>query len=253
MSRQIHIHPQYWMYRGFIENIPEEKYERTKVFCNRRNTVEQVTWGSRNFVIKRYKRPTWVNCLIYTWLRKSKAQRAYEYAEELLHRGFETAHPIAYIEVKKWGIFHTGYFISEYLSYPLMRDIPQMDISEEEKRLIASDFICYTARLHEEGILPKDYNSGNIFFHKEGAHYNFALIDINRLQIGRTPNEKESARFFDQMGLSISQAIGAIDQYATLRGFDTDRQIFFILIHRMKKHFERGLKRYILHPLRCRC
>ena len=250
MKTRIHIHPHYWMYKGFVEDVPNEKYKREKTFCNRRNTVEWVKWGNRDFVVKRYKRPTWANCIVYTWLRKTKAQRAYEHANELLQRGFDTAKPVAYIKMKRWGIFHTGYFISEKLPYPLMRDIPQMELSEEEKKLISKDFISYTARLHEWGIMPKDYNSGNIFFHKRGKHYHFALIDINRIHIGKTPTEKDSALFFEQMGLSISQAIGAIDQYATLRGFETDRCIFFILLHKLRRRIERSFKHHVLHPLK---
>ena len=229
MNERIHIHPNYWMYRKFIEAVPKGQYEREKTFCNHRNTVEWAKWGNLDVVIKQYKRPTWANCIIYSCLRKTKARRAYEYAEELLKRGFDTARPIAYIERKKWGIFHTGYFISELLPYPLMNDIPQMNLPKEEKELIAADFI-----------------------RKRGKHYHFALIDINRMHIGKTPTEKDSALFFEQMGLSISQAIGAIDQYATLRGFDTDRCIFFILMHRLKKHLEKSLKRHVLHPLRGR-
>lgn len=252
MSTRVHIHSDYRMYKGFVEAVPEGNYKREKTFCNQRNTVEWTKWGNRDVVIKRYKRPTWANCLAYSWMRKTKARRAYEYAEELLKRGFETARPIAYIEISTWGIFHTGYFISELLPYPLMKDIAQMNLPEEEKELIANDFIHYTARLHEEGILPKDYNMGNIFFHKEGTHYHFALIDINRLRIGCSPNEKESALFFEQMGVSISQAIHSIEKYASLRGFNTDRCIFFILLHRLKREIERTFKQHVLHPLRKR-
>ena len=250
MKTNIHIHPDYWMYRRFIETIPTENYVREKTFCKHRNIVEWAKWGNMDFVIKRYKRPTWANCLIYTWLRKTKARRAYEYAEELLKQGFDTARPIAYIEVKKWGIFHTGYFISELIPYPLIKDIPQMNLSQEEKRLLVSDFINYTVRLHKRGITPKDYNAGNILFHKIGQHYHFALIDINRLHIGKSPTEREAAQFFEQMGISITQTIGAIDQYATLRGFNTERCVFFILMHKFKRYIEKKFKKNVLYPLR---
>ena len=250
MNIRIHIHPNYWMYRGFIETIPTGEYKREKTFCQHRNIVEWVRWVNLDVVIKRYKHPTWANCIIYTWLRKTKARRAYEYAEELLRLKFDTAHPIAYIEIKKWGIFHTGYFISELLPYPLIKDIPQMNLSQDEKDQIATDFIRYTVRLHEAGIIPKDYNTGNIFFHKEGNHYSFALIDINRLHIGKSPTEKEATLFFEQMGVSITQAIGAINQYASLRGFDTDRCIFFILVHKLERHIKRFFKQHLLHPLK---
>ena len=114
---KVHIHPHYAAYESYIRAIPSEEYEREEVYCNRRNTVERVRFGDKDFVIKKYKRPALINCLIYTWFRKSKAQRAFEYAELFLQRGIETAPPVAYIEIKKNGFFHTGYFISEYLPY----------------------------------------------------------------------------------------------------------------------------------------
>ena len=78
---KVHIHPHYAAYESYIRAIPSEEYEREEVYCNRRNTVERVRFGDKDFVIKKYKRPALINCLIYTWFRKSKAQRAFEYAE----------------------------------------------------------------------------------------------------------------------------------------------------------------------------
>lgn len=250
MKIKIHIHPDYWMYKDFIEAIPIGNYIREEVYCNYRNIVERVKWHNHDFVIKQYKRPTWANCIVYTWFRKTKAQRAYEYALELLKHGFETAYPIAYIEIKKHGLFHTGYFISERIPYPLLKDLEAMKLPKCEQELVVRDFINFTAHLHKHGILPKDYNAGNIFFHKEGEHYQFALIDINRLQLGKQPNEQESALFFEQMGVSITEAISTIEQYATIRGFNTERCIFFILLHRLRKQLERKFKKQLLHPLR---
>ena len=131
---KVHIHPHYAAYESYIRAIPSEEYEREEVYCNRRNTVERVRFGDKDFVIKKYKRPALINCLIYTWFRKSKAQRAFEYAELFLQRGIETAPPVAYIEIKKNGFFHTGYFISEYLPYPLVTDMFGMEMEEEEKK-----------------------------------------------------------------------------------------------------------------------
>ena len=84
---KVHIHPHYAAYESYIRAIPSEEYEREEVYCNRRNTVERVRFGDKDFVIKKYKRPALINCLIYTWFRKSKAQRAFEYAELFLQRG----------------------------------------------------------------------------------------------------------------------------------------------------------------------
>lgn len=249
---KIHIHPDYQPYAAHIRAVAKGNYRSVQTYCNRRNTVVQVVWEGKPFVVKRFKRPTLANCVIYTWLRKTKAQRAYEYAEELLARGIETARPVAYIECRKHGFFHTGYFISEYLPYPLMENLQKSALSMEEKEQIGREFIAFTADLHAKGIMPKDFNPGNIFFHREGDHYRFALIDINRLRIGKIPNERESIRFFNQLGMNVSKAISAIDQYASLRGFDTDLCLLFLLLYRIRKNIEGSFKQKILHPLKMR-
>ena len=147
---KVHIHPHYAAYESYIRAIPSEEYEREEVYCNRRNTVERVRFGDKDFVIKKYKRPALINCLIYTWFRKSKAQRAFEYAELFLQRGIETAPPVAYIEIKKNGFFHTGYFISEYLPYPLVTDMFGTEMEEEEKKRLRHDLVDFTLHFHPQ-------------------------------------------------------------------------------------------------------
>ena len=50
---KVHIHPHYAAYESYIRAIPSEEYEREEVYCNRRNTVERVRFGDKDFVINR--------------------------------------------------------------------------------------------------------------------------------------------------------------------------------------------------------
>ena len=68
---KVHIHPHYAAYESYIRAIPSEEYEREEVYCNRRNTVERVRFGDKDFVIKNTK--TCPHKLShYTWFRKAK-------------------------------------------------------------------------------------------------------------------------------------------------------------------------------------
>ena len=112
---KITIHHNYEYLLGDIKDIIEGNYVAKKVFCHNRNVVEMVNLQGSPFVVKRYKEPNWLNRVVYTWLRKSKARRAYEYALRLLDEGVETPAPVAYIEIKRGrlfsvGIFHLGIF-----------------------------------------------------------------------------------------------------------------------------------------------
>ena len=176
------VNPKYAYLTEFIQSIPKQEYECDLVFRDYRNVLQKVTVDGTAMVIKRYKRPTIANCFIYSYFRTNKAKRSYEYAFRLEEMGFATAEPIAYIEIKKNGFFHTGYFISSFLSHPLLDTINEYDA--ETKTEIIKDFAAYTADLNEKGIVHYDYNLSNIFFYKEDgkSNYQFALIDINRMR-----------------------------------------------------------------------
>lgn len=246
---KVHIHPNYAKYEKSIRAIPSGEYEREEVYCNRRNTVERVRLGDKDFVIKKYKRPALINCLIYTWFRKSKARRAFEYAELFLQRGIETAPPVAYIEIKKNGFFHTGYFISEYLAYPLITDIYDDNIAEEVKKELIQDLVSFTLQLHLNKVVPLDYNPKNIFYHKVGDKYRFALIDINRLKLGKLPGIRMSMKSFNQLGIPPADFMKIIPLYAEKRGFDIEECIFFTLYSRLKWRKQRDFKKYIKSKL----
>ena len=56
------------------------------------------------FVI--YSKPNFINSLIYGYLRKSKAQRSFEYAKILLSKNIGTPQPFAFYENKTiFGLF----------------------------------------------------------------------------------------------------------------------------------------------------
>ena len=216
---KVHIHPHYAAYESYIRAIPSEEYEREEVYCNRRNTVERVRFGDKDFVIKKYKRPALINCLIYTWFRKSKAQRAFEYAELFLQRGIETAPPVAYI------------------------------MEEEEKKRLRHDLVDFTLQLHLNKVLPLDYNPKNIFYRKTNGKYHFALIDINRLKLGKVPGIRMSMNAFSQLGIPADDFMKIIPLYAEQRGFDIEECIFFTLFSRLKWRKQRQFKNFVKSKL----
>ena len=84
---KIAINPQYKHLNRYIQAIPLKSYYPVQTFCNKRNLVQKVMIENQEFVIKKYKRPTLANCVIYTYFRKTKARKAYEYANKLLEAG----------------------------------------------------------------------------------------------------------------------------------------------------------------------
>lgn len=238
------INPAYRHVASSLSAIPAGDYAVVKTFCNNRNTVELVEIDGKPMVVKRYKKTNILTGLIYTLFRKSKARRAYEHAIELLKRDISTPFPVAYFEKSRWGIFHTGYFISEYLDLPPVSDLFYTDrLSDTEHYMMADSLSRFTLSLHLKGIVPLDYNTGNLLVAKDGDRYRFSLIDINRMRIGRVPKLKEAMTSFFQLGTYPHDYLGLLEPYVWERGFNFEDALYHVIRHRRKQRRLRKIKR----------
>ena len=240
---KIRIHPEFICYEQFIKSIPEEKYAVKEVYCNKRNTVTKVEVEGRMFVIKKYKVPTFLNRIVYTWIRKSKARRSFEYADRLLACGIETAPPVAYIEEKKGLFFNIGYFVSEYLPYPVLPE-SRITLDKEERELLDRQFVEFTVHLHEKKIIHKDYNPNNIFYHKVDNQYIFALVDINRMDFGKD-NLTLWMQAINQLCPADHEIIDTVEfaqKYAEIRKLDVVKCLMVLFKNRRDRHRRDKLK-----------
>ncbi|MBQ2779743.1 MAG: hypothetical protein IJF46_08230 [Bacteroidaceae bacterium] len=241
---KLHIHPDYEFMRPEIKKIASGDYVPDRIFCNNRNVVSKITLAGRAFVVKKYKRPTIANCIIYTFFRKSKARRAYEYALRLLRLGIDTPFPVAYIEDKRCGFFHTGYLITEYMDYPTLAEMKAESMPVDELYKLGNDLISFTIMLQEKRALPLDYNPSNIFYRydEQTGHFSFALTDINRMRFGRIPWSRDAMRSFEQFGITTDKLYHFLLGYAIERNVDIDLCMYEFLSFRLMKKFRRFLK-----------
>lgn len=111
---------------------------------------------------------------------------------------------------------------------------------------MTSDF---TLQLHLNKVLPLDYNPKNIFYRKTNGKYHFALIDINRLKLGKVPGIRMSMNAFSQLGIPADDFMKIIPLYAEQRGFDIEECIFFTLFSRLKWRKQRQFKNFVKSKL----
>lgn len=222
---KFYINPKFQYLSSEIKSIPRHAYSVDKVYCNHRNTVELTTIKGERFVVKKYKRPTLANCVIYTWFRKPKTQRAYNNAFMLGEKGIETADPVAYIESYKHGFYHTGWFISRYLPYADVREYYDGITDDETRRNFADAFLRFTNSLFEKKLLDEDYNSGNILAYKKDGEYHFALVDINRIR-RCSPTAFDEVRALSQLKLKDKELPRALVSFANISEQHLDRLSF---------------------------
>ena len=232
--KKVVLHPDYAFYLNFINRLPEVFHTEGKTIFKERNEVKIFMHQGLEFVVKSFKIPHFINQFAYSTLRASKAERAYRHALILLDKGIMTPIPIAYIEIKKFGLLFNSYFISTKSRFNReLRELSEMP-KQPETYLGITDFARFTAGLHQMGIYHKDYSSRNILFGQIGGHFEFELLDLNRMkfcEINLKDGSKNLSRicFTDDMYRFFAKA------YAVAKGFDAEACEAMLLKYRRKK------------------
>ena len=149
-----------------------------EIIYDQRNQIRRFTDLGQVFVVKRYKPVNALQRVVYTFFRKTKAARAYLFAQEFRRRGIDTPREVAYIETGGGRLFLTGYFVS--LEAPgtethlLLREVK--DFSHELADAVARQILT----MHSHGVLHGDLNLSNFLCTEEDGQYHFTMIDINR-------------------------------------------------------------------------
>jgi serine/threonine protein kinase len=171
--------------------------------------------------IKRYKRPFFLNRIIYTFFRKPKAERAYIHSERLIGLGINSPQPVAFFVMKHNMLIRDSFYLSLQVSLPRnMYEFGKGGIEGREHILRA--FAAFTARLHELGALHRDYSPGNILFDDCNGLVTFCLVDVNRMSFGPVSLRKGCAAFASLWGPGPMFALIA-DEYARIRRADPAR------------------------------
>lgn len=218
-----YINPDYSALADFIHTLPQGGYSVDKTFCHDRNVVELITGPDRRqYVLKRFKRPNVVNRVVYKWFRKDKAQRAYDNALMLLDAGVATPRPVAYMRRPRHGLYHTGWYLSEYMARPTIDQVYR-SLKADDAALddLMTQFFRFTLGLYAKHIIDKDYNPGNILVERVGEQYSFALVDINRMRRG-TATLRDEMTAMSQMSPTPELIARWLPLYARLRGASED-------------------------------
>ncbi|NQX84321.1 MAG: Kdo domain containing protein [Flavobacteriaceae bacterium] len=187
-----------------------------------RNSLKTFELNDRVVNVKSFKIPNVFNQIAYSFFRKSKACRSYEYANKLINLEIGTPQPIAYYESKAFFLFKKSFYISEHLDYQLTyRElIDEFDYPDHERILRA--FVKFTYELHEKQILFLDHSPGNTLIKKENGTYKFYLVDLNRMKF-KALSFEERMKNFDRLSKHKFMVEIMSDEYAKLSGISYDK------------------------------
>ncbi len=175
---KIVISPEYERYADFIAGLPSRFEREGELLYFGRNTVKRYTSPDGGlWVVKRYRKPSPLQAMIYTFARKGKAERAFRNAGLFRAGGISTPHEIAYIEEKEHGLLSCSYYICENT---YARPIAERLETDDFDRPLADAFAAFVADMHIRGIMHNDLNPGNVLYEEREGNFVFSVIDINR-------------------------------------------------------------------------
>ncbi|MGY5352564.1 lipopolysaccharide kinase InaA family protein [Wenyingzhuangia sp. IMCC45533] len=191
--------------------------------------------------VKSFKVPNLINQLVYRFVRKSKAQRSYEYANKLTKLDIGTPEPIAFFEFKSIFFLKKSYYISQHLNYDLTYRELTTNLDYPNHEAILRAFTRFTFNLHQKGIHFLDHSPGNTLIKKNLNNvYDFYLVDLNRMEFKELDFEtrmKNFARLTKEQSLIKIMA----NEYAIVSG--NDENVIYTTMNNYVTEFQNQFKR----------
>ncbi|MCC8093965.1 MAG: hypothetical protein LIP05_00500 [Tannerellaceae bacterium] len=217
----VKIHPSYLFITDFLSTLPDRFVTEGKVIYEGRNILKLYTVDGLELVVKRFKVPFWINRIAYSFVRKSKACRSYEYSLKILEKGLRTAQPIGYIEKYAGGLLSESYYISMYeKDMETVREY--VAENSPQYQLFRKAFAEYTAKMHEMEIMHIDYSPGNILVKEQNKDFIFSLVDVNRMKFQRV-SFQTAYKNFARLSTSREALNEISSHYARFRKFDVKK------------------------------
>ncbi len=230
------IHKRFEQSTDFLDDIITNFDTKGENFGNQdRNSLKLFKLNELTLNVKSFRVPNLVNQIAYRFLRKSKAQRSFEYANKLQNYGIGTPQPIAYYTFKTSLLFKKSYYISEHLDCDLTYRALTTNLEYPNHETILRDFTRFTYNLHENGINFLDHSPGNTLIKKTETGYAFFLVDLNRMEFKRMTFNTRIKNFAK---LTTHKSMVAImsDEYAKCVGKPYDE--VFNLMWRYTQEFQ---------------
>jgi hypothetical protein len=209
-----------------------------------RNIIKIINLDNVNLNIKEFKIPNLINKIVYNFIRKSKAQRSFEFANKLTDLGVGTPKPIAYFEFKSLLFFNRSFYISEQLDCDMTYRELTKDFNIPNYEHILRAFTRFTYKLHEKGIQFLDHSPGNTLIQLNNGDYQFFLVDLNRMKF-KSLDFKTRIKNFSKLTIHKSMIEVMSDEYAKCTGEDYNK-IFNLMWHETQAFQEKFCRKKLL-------
>ncbi|RXK12268.1 hypothetical protein CP965_10900 [Halarcobacter mediterraneus] len=242
MNYKYEINNGYEDFKNLVLNIQYKFKQKNQNIHKARNELKIINHNNIDVVIKSFKKPSFLNRIVYTFFKDSKAKKSYDYSIKI---GNFTPNAISYVEFYSSGLLSQSYFISERFAYDFTIREPLLEEKFEDKENIFKAFAKFTYDLHEAQIFHKDYSPGNILIKKHDDNYEFKIVDINRMKFS-TLRLEERLKNFSKLWAKDEDLRIIAKEYAKLINQDEEKCINLALkfsnSNKAAKNFKKRLR-----------
>lgn len=242
MKIKIKINPKYSQLGSFIKNIPSVFEQEGVVIYTGRNLIKVMKAPDGTLLnVKRFHVPTGPNRLIYSLgLRKPKGERAYEYPLILESKGIGTPLAIALIEQRNaLGLLGYTYLVTMQCDYGhTLYEVGNAQPGTYEN--LAKALAHFAVKMHEHGVLHKDFTPGNVLWKQDAGGYQFMIVDINRMKFGKISVKEGLYNLRKFWGPKEFIRI-MVSEYALLRNYNVYSAVEYVMQKRAEfwKRFQK--------------
>lgn len=214
-----------------------------------RNTIKIYNSSIGQLNIKSFKKPNFINTIVYKYFRDSKAKRSFDFAMKLISKNIGTPEPIAFAEYSNAFSFGKSFYVCKHINaeYTYRDLVENPNLPDHEAILRAFTDFCF--KLHEAGVEFKDHSPGNTLINKnDQGLYDFYLVDLNRMTFHDYMTFEQ--RMFNLRRLTPKKEMIRImaNEYSKLYSYKTEYEIFSLMwknteTFQEKFHSKQKLKR----------
>lgn len=216
-----------------------------------RNTVKVFDTPAGRLAVKSYGHLPLFNRIIYGTLRKSKAERAYLHALRLQQLGIGTPDAVAFVEIRRHGMLHRSYFVSQCSNLLPARPATEQFARTQQGADMLDALARFLLHVHDAGVLHNDLNIDNILYGiTPSGRYTFQLIDTNRMNFYRRLSMRKRLDNLRRLSCPTPAYLYILEQYARRRNADTESVQLEGAIMRLMFEMRQRLKQWVKSALR---
>ena len=204
-----------------LANLRTAFRESDQIIYDGRNQLKII---GENIVVKSFHTPRFPNSLIYGLLRASKAKRSYQNAQLL---GDLTPAPLAYQEYRQCGMLCDSYYACKISDLPLTWRVVAKNPHYANREQVVRGIGRFMANMHEKGCYSLDFSGGNLLVNEDGSRVQ--IVDLNRMRHCTHISIKQGCKQTSRLHLSNVDCRWLAEEYANVRGFDTEHCYQMIL------------------------